>query len=67
MDTKSQRQKGRDSALSSLDLAIELLNLAKEVSSITPVKAVFGTVSALLAMIRVRAILFSHEIFQVHT
>ena len=67
MDTKSQRQKGRDSALSSLDLAIEFLNLAKEVSSITPVKAVFGTVSALLAMIRVRAILFSHEIFQVHT
>ena len=67
MDTKSQRQKGRDSALSSLDLAIELLNLAREVSSITPVKAVFGTVSALLAMIRVRAILFSHEIFQVHT
>ena len=35
-------------------MAIEVLNLAKEVSSITPAKAVFGSVSVLLAMIRVR-------------
>ena len=53
MDAKTQRTKGRDGVLSILDVAIEALTLAKEVSSITPAKAVFGTVSALLAMIRV--------------
>ena len=60
MDTKSQRPKGRDSALPSLNLAIEAINLAKEISSITPAKAVFGSVSVLLTMIRVR-FPFSHE------
>ena len=54
MDTQSQRQEWRDSALSSLNVAIEFLDLAKEISSITPAKAVFGSVSVLLAMIRVR-------------
>ena len=50
---EAQRRKGRDGAVSSLNMAIEAMNLAKEVSSITPAKAVFGTVSALLTMIRV--------------
>ena len=54
MSLKSQRPKGRDGALSLLNAAIEVLNLAKEASSITPAKAAFGLVSALLAMIRVR-------------
>ena len=67
MDTKSEQLKGWDSALSSLNLAIEALNLAKEISSITPAKAVFGSVSVLLAMIRVRALVFGHEMPQVHT
>lgn len=53
MDIESQRLKGRDGVLSSLDVAIEAINLAKEVSSITPAKAVFGSVSALLTMMRV--------------
>ena len=48
-------QKRRDDALSLLNVAIEVMNLAKEVSSITPAKAVFGSVSALLTMIRVRS------------
>jgi len=52
MSTKS-RQKRRDTTLSSLNTTIEALNLAKEVSSITPAKAVFGSVSILLTMIRV--------------
>jgi hypothetical protein len=54
MATISQRPKGRDGALSVLNAAIEALNLAKEISSITPAKAVFGSVSVLLAMIRAR-------------
>ena len=59
MDTKFQRSKGRDGVLSSLNMAIEALNLAKEISSITPAKAVFGSVSAVLTMIRVPFLQFS--------
>ena len=52
MDANSQRQ---DNALSLLDVAIEAMNLAKEAMGVTPAKAVFGTVSILLTMIRVRS------------
>ena len=52
MAANSPPQKGRDGALSVLNTAIEALNLAKEISSATPAKAVFGSVSILLAMIR---------------
>jgi len=38
---------------SSLSVTIEMLNLMKGQSGITPVKAVFGSVSSLLTMIRV--------------
>ena len=53
METKPQRSEGKDRNLSSLNIAIEAMNLAKEISSITPAKAVFGSVSILLAMVRV--------------
>ena len=53
MATKPQRSKGRDGTLSSLNVAIEALNLAKEAASFTPAKAAFGSVSILLTMIRV--------------
>ena len=53
MEAEFQRPNGRNGALSSLSVAIEAMNLAKEVSSVTPAKAVFGSVSVLLAMIRV--------------
>ena len=68
MDTKPQRSKRRDGALSSLSAAIEAMNLAKEVSSMTPAKAVFkfGSVGVLLAMIRVHFLLFSDDFFRVH-
>ena len=66
MEAKSQRPKGRDGVLSSLNVAIEAMNLAKEVSSITPAKAVFGTVSVLLVMIRVCSLLSYDEMTQVH-
>ena len=55
MATKSQRQKRREVTLSSLNAAIEALNIMKEATSITPAPAVFGTVSVLLTMIRVRS------------
>ena len=59
MDPKGpQRQKRRDNTLSLLKAAIEAMNLAKEVSSATPAKAVFGSVSILLTMIVVRLRVF---------
>ena len=53
MTTKSQRRKRRGGGVSSLNTAIEALNLAKDISGIPPAQAVFGAVSALLTMIRV--------------
>ena len=64
MDTNFQQQKGRDGALSSLNAAIEAMDLAKELSGITPAKAVFGSVSVLLTMIRVSA-LFSGYLLRI--
>ena len=54
MDANSHQPKRRDGTLSALNTAIEAMNLAKEVSGVTPAKAVFGSVSVLLTMIRVR-------------
>ena len=55
MAAKSQQPKGRDGTLSSLNLAIDAMNLAKEASGVAPAMAVFGSVSILLTMIRVRS------------
>ena len=66
MAPKSKRQKGRDSALSLLNVAIDGFNLVKEVSSATPAKAVFGSVSILLAMIKVGFFLFCEGTHQTH-
>ena len=56
MDVTSPPPKVQDRILSALNVAIEALNLAKEVSSPTPAKAVFGSVSVLLTMIRVSSL-----------
>ena len=67
MDTNSQQPKGRGGIISSLNVAIEATNLAKEISSITPAKAVFGSVSVLLTMIRVCSLLPCDKIINAHT
>ena len=66
MAAKSQRPKGRDRSISALNVTIEALNLAKEVSSITPAKAAFGSVSVLLTMIKVCYLLSYGRILHVH-
>jgi len=53
MAANSRRLKEREDILSSLDGSIEAMNLAKEVSGITPVKDTFGSVGLLLKIIRV--------------
>jgi len=53
MDTKSQRLKGRESAISALNAVIEAMDLAKGLSTITRVKDVFVSVSVTLTTLRV--------------
>lgn len=59
MDAKPYRPKERESVVSTLNAVIEAMNLAKEISSITPAKAVFGSVSVVLTMIKVSFLLVS--------
>lgn len=66
MATNPQPQKGRVGALLILDATIEALNLAKEVSSVTPAKAIFGSVSVLLGMIKVCRFLPCDEELPIH-
>ena len=64
MEAKSSQQKGRENLLSSLNVAIDFLNLAKDsCGSIPPAQAVFGSVSILLTMIKVCFPLFSDGLF----
>ena len=58
MEAKPQQQKRRERAISALNVAIEGLNLAKELSSITPAKVAFGSVNVILTMIKVSLLLF---------
>jgi hypothetical protein len=53
METESQQPKEREGVISALNGFIEVFNLAKEISSNTPAKAVFGSANVLLVMIRV--------------
>jgi len=64
MDAKSRQSKRREDVLSSLNVVIEGLNLAESLSSITPAKAVFSTVSAVLTMTRVSILLFCEDLLQ---
>ena len=67
MDTKSPQPKGREGTLSTLIVAIEAVNLAKDISVIAPAQAAFGAASALLTMIRVSSRSNESEVLQVHT
>jgi len=66
MEGDSQQPEGRDSVVSSLNMAIDGLNLAKELSSITPAKAACGAAAVLLTMIRVSSPPLCDEPRQVH-
>ena len=44
---------GREGSISALNAAVETMNLAGKTSSIAPAKTVFGSVSALVTLIRV--------------
>ena len=60
MASNPQRPKHRDNVLSSLNLAIDALNIAKDILSGTPAKAVCGPVSVILGMVKVRPLPVVH-------
>ena len=55
MNSAPQTQKSRDGVLSGLDVLIQVLSLAKDGCAIPPAQIAFGSVGALLTMIRVRS------------
>ena len=58
MASTSQRPKGRDGSLSTLDGFIQVLSLAKDTCGIPPAQIAIGSAVVLLNMIRVRLSLF---------
>ena len=62
MAEKFKRPKGREDALFSLNVAIDGLNVAKELSSVTPATAVFGSINILLTRIKVRFLFCYDEV-----
>jgi len=70
MKAKSQQSEGREGPIDSeaLIAAIsETTNLADKVSCIPPAKIAFGSVTALLTLIRVCLLLLCYDLLQVHT
>ena len=53
MQSKSQRPKDRENVVSTLNITIDSLNVAKDALSFPGVKVVFGTVTIILTMIKV--------------
>ena len=51
--SSSQQPKGRDGVISTLDVFIPVLNIAKDACGIPPAQVAFGSASVLLTMIRV--------------
>lgn len=53
MDTNAPQPKRRDNVLTSLNVAIDVVNIAKDALSMTPAKAACYSVSVILTMIKV--------------
>ena len=61
MASTSQRPKGHDGVLATLDVFIQILNLAKDTCGIPPAQIAFGSATVLLTMIRVRSPLLCED------
>jgi len=64
MGKKPQPQKRRDISLSSLNAATTTLKLAKDLSGMTPAKAILVSVITLLTMIKVHVVPFPNDTLQ---
>jgi len=67
MEAESKQPKGQGAIISPLNAAIEAMDLAEKISTITPAKTVFGSVSTLLTSIRVCFLLFCGDLLRVYT
>jgi hypothetical protein len=67
MEFESQQPKGQEAAISALNTAVEAMNLAEKTSTVAPSKIVFGSVSTLLALVRVCLPLFCNDPLQIYT
>ena len=62
----SQQPKECDGVLTTLDLFIQTLNIAKDACGIPPAQVAFGSASVLLTMIRVRLSLLREDRVPAH-
>ena len=68
MKTESHQPEGPKGPIEALTASIsETTNLADKVLCIPPAKIVFGSVAALLTLIRVCSLLLCRDLLQVHT
>jgi hypothetical protein len=61
MASTSQKPKGRDGVLKTLDLLIQTLNIAKDACGIPPAQVALSSASVLLTMIRVPFSIFRED------
>jgi hypothetical protein len=66
MASTSQRKIGRDGVLSTLDVLVQALNIAKDTCGIPPAQIAFGSACVLLTMIRVRFVLLCQDELLTH-
>jgi hypothetical protein len=62
----SQQPKGRDGVLTTLNVCIQTLDIAKDACGIPPAQVALGSASTLLTMIRVRCSLLRGDKLLVH-
>ena len=63
----SQRPKGRDGVISTLDVFIQTLGIAKDACGVPPAQIAFGSAGVLLTMIRARFPLLRENELLKHT
>jgi len=67
MEFESQRSTWREAVIPALNGAVEAMNLAEKISSIAPAKTVFGSVGALLTLVRVCFLFLCNALLQIYT
>lgn len=67
MEAEFKQHKGREAAISTLNGAVEVMNLAEKTSTITPAKTIFGSASILLTLIVVCFLLSCNDLLQIYT
>ena len=67
MTSTSKQPKGRDGIISTLDVFIQVVNIAKDTCAVPPAQIAFGAASVLLTMIRVHPSLLCENNLPAHT